>query len=332
MNEFFARERLSAYIDGELSASERGEVDAALKRSPELREEYERLLTTVDFVREHGPAQAPPGFHARLMAQVADEPMPGGLWLKIRGFFTALPMESLAVAVAAILVAVLVGRKMDDPPPVPVSEPVQIAEVAEPEEAPERTAEITPEPEVVAATKTKPITTSKKDAPSGWAEEMAGVVLGGEAPKDDRAASVGTTKVAPDDGIVQLDTTSSAPAAEAKDVALDPERHTELEAGQSMQLHVTDPDSLRQLLNIVYRFDGTVTDANGRQVDEDALINGASKIGLRILLPQENVTRFAMALQQLGEVHSTSYNDKMLYSAEQKVGVYVEVIAPVSKK
>lgn len=331
MNEFFARERLSAYIDGELSASERNEVDAALKRSPELRDEYERLLGTVDFMREHGSVQAPPDFHTRVLAAVADEPMPGGFWLKIKGFFTAVPMESLAVAVAAILVAVLVGSNMDDTPPIPETEPIQVAALDDetalvgaelPKTAPELTAAAPPESTGAA----------KKDGGSDWAEQMAGVVLGGEQPKDDRAASVAAPKMEAEDGIVQLEPAASEPAAtDTKDIVLEPERKSQLEASQSMQLHVSDPDSLRQLLNIVYRFDGTVTDSKGRQVDEDALVNGASKVGLRILLPQENVTQFSRAIAQIGEVNQTSYNDQMLYSADQKVGVYVEVIAPVSK-
>ena len=325
MNEFFARERLSAYIDGELSASERREVDAALKRSPELREEYERLLATVDFVREHGPSQAPMDFHAKVMAQVADEPMPGGLWLRIRGFFTAVPMESLAVAVAAVLVAVLVGSNLDDSPPVPENDPLQVAEAPDEQEAPELPEA---EPEELAAAAQEEAPQVAKDAPPEWAEEMAGVVLGGEAPKDDLVATVGTPVVAEDDGIVQIDTTKSAATAKTQELELDPERQKSLSSSQSMRLHVKDPDSVRQLLNIVYRFEGSVTDDNGRQVDEDALVNGADTVGLMIQLPQENVTAFSMALKQVGEVQSTSYNDQMLYSADQKVGVYVEVVAP----
>lgn len=324
MNEFFARERLSAYIDGELSASEMAEVDAALQRSAELREEYDRLVATVDYVRDHGSLTAPPDFHAKVLAAVEDEPMPGGFWLRLKAFFTPVPMESLAVAVAAVLVAVLVGRNMNDDVVVPEDAPTpEITAAADPEpvenDAPAEN-EVVEEPvEEVAAV--------AKDAPPGWAEEMAGLVANktAEPSKDDLVA--GATLSDPEDGFVAVEIDGPAPEKSTVDAVeiTEPELSSQLAASQSMQLSVPSTSALRDLLIIVEKFGGTAVDSKGRTLDEDALEKNPS-VGVQILLPQENVTSFTMALQQIGRVTGTGQNPAGLYTADQKIGLYVEVV------
>ncbi|MCP4810835.1 MAG: sigma-E factor negative regulatory protein [Proteobacteria bacterium] len=327
MNEFFARERLSAYIDGELSASEMTEVDQALQRSAELREEYEQLVSAVRFVNDHGTLQAPPDFHKKVLAAVEDEPMPGGFWLRVKAFFTPVPMESLAVAVAAVLVAVLVGRNMNDDVVVPEDAPPEISAAADPE--PEEDVALI-ENEVVEdglADADIATTNEKKANPPAWAQEMA-KTLGPleETSKDDRIA--GATLSDPEDGVVKLEMPPPSPdaAERAEPEISEPELKASLKASQSMQLHVTDSGALRDLLNIVNRYGGTAVDSKGKTVDEDAL-DTTSRVGIQILLPQESVTSFTMALQQIGSVTGTTQNEAGLYTADQKIGLYVEVVS-----
>ena len=61
MDTFFARNRLSAYLDGDLPSSEAREVEAALHRDAELRAEYEAMRAGVELLRAHGPIAAPEG-------------------------------------------------------------------------------------------------------------------------------------------------------------------------------------------------------------------------------------------------------------------------------
>jgi len=125
MDEFFVRNRLSAYIDGELPAAEAREVETALTHNAALRAEYEGLRAAVQLLREHGPMSAPAGFDIRLSERLAREPMPVGwrVWArKVRPELVLLG----AVAAAAIL---YVGAPSNSPD-APVAAVVAPAEVA----------------------------------------------------------------------------------------------------------------------------------------------------------------------------------------------------------
>lgn len=112
MDTFFARNRLSAYLDGSLEPNETAEVESALAEDASLREEYARMRRVVELLRSAGPLKAPAGLHARVMAQVRSEPPPGrvvSLWRRTVG---RLPVEALALAAAALVVVVVIqGRE-----------------------------------------------------------------------------------------------------------------------------------------------------------------------------------------------------------------------------
>ena len=103
MDSFFAKNRLSAYLDGKLPEPEASEVAAAIERDPELNAEYEHLRRSVNLLRTAGPVKAPSGFHARVMEQVRDEPHPGGLVIQLQRVFRRIPTEAMALAAAAAL-------------------------------------------------------------------------------------------------------------------------------------------------------------------------------------------------------------------------------------
>ncbi len=117
MDEFFARNRLSAYIDGELSDAEMAEVARAIEEQPELREAYLELKAAVDLLRQHGPVQAPPDFHRGVMRRVEGLSR-GRSWLeRLLGPVGRYPVQGLGVAVvaAAVLLLVFRGPLMHDP-------------------------------------------------------------------------------------------------------------------------------------------------------------------------------------------------------------------------
>jgi len=125
MDPFFAKNRLSDYLDGQLSDEEAAEVRRALEEDTALREDFESLSATVSLLRKHGPTTAPDGFHERVMAQVSAQPT--GRLVVLRNFFRQVPVEAIALAAAAVLVIVIVGNPGNDiagpalsPPPVEV--------------------------------------------------------------------------------------------------------------------------------------------------------------------------------------------------------------------
>ena len=129
MDPFFARNRLSAYLDGALDDAEAAEVAAAMEADPTLRSEYEELERAVELLRTHGPTEAPPGFHARLMARVDAEPNQGGVVAWFKRSFAQVPVEALALVAAALVVVVVIqGRPGEDP--VSALEGAKVAETA----------------------------------------------------------------------------------------------------------------------------------------------------------------------------------------------------------
>ena len=125
MDPFFAKNRLSAYIDDQLSAEEAAEIRRALEEDDALRAEYESLSAAVTLLRKHGPTTAPAGFHDKVMAQVGSQ-RSGGL-VVLKRFLRQTPVEAIALAAAAVLVIFIVGMPGDatlgpavSPPPVEV--------------------------------------------------------------------------------------------------------------------------------------------------------------------------------------------------------------------
>ncbi len=112
-------ERLSAWLDGELSPEEQRELEAEFARDPALRADLDALESVVRLVREEAPTVAPPGFHQRVMARVADEAeaAPVGLVAWVSGWFRRWEAIALVgAAVAALLLVIPLGPGALDVP------------------------------------------------------------------------------------------------------------------------------------------------------------------------------------------------------------------------
>jgi negative regulator of sigma E activity len=106
-----ADERLTDFIDGELSDSEAAELEAELARDPELRAMLADLRHVRDTLATHGPVKARPVLFDKVMAAVENEPMPANnSWAWLRRPF-GIPLEGLALVAAALLV-VLIGLNL----------------------------------------------------------------------------------------------------------------------------------------------------------------------------------------------------------------------------
>ncbi|MDP6935308.1 MAG: hypothetical protein QGG40_20480 [Myxococcota bacterium] len=115
MNSFFARNRLSAFIDGDLSRRDRVDVARAIEQDSALRSEYEALHNAVQVLRRYGPCDPPAGFATRVGTELLD--VSPGARGGIRRAWARFPPEGRALLVVAMILGlVLLGRQSDDAP------------------------------------------------------------------------------------------------------------------------------------------------------------------------------------------------------------------------
>ncbi len=116
-------ERRSAWLDGELPDAGQRELEAELARDPSLRAELDALESVVRLVRAEAPTVAPPGFHQRVMARVAESreaAAPPGLlgwmsaWLRR---WEAIALVGAAAAALVLVVPFAPSPDPDDPSP-----------------------------------------------------------------------------------------------------------------------------------------------------------------------------------------------------------------------
>ena len=180
MNSFFARNRLSAYLDHSLPRDEAEAVAEAVARDIALSADLRAMKKALTLLQERGRVPAPTGFQARTMAAVAQQPVPGSQVAWIQRRLRRIPTELVAVVGAAVIVLIgLSGRDdpaQSSPPPSPavsVSSHPKVAAPglsAEPSTAiPATTDEPQPAPEEAKTTPspgpTAPKATSKNTPP-----------------------------------------------------------------------------------------------------------------------------------------------------------------------
>jgi putative zinc finger protein len=110
------RELLSAWVDGDATAAQRGAVEAHLATCAECRRELEHLSRTLTLLRDAEPPRAPAGFVDRVLARVGPagrRPLLAQIFLPLGA---KLPVEAAAIVMVAILVA-YVARQAPEPAP-----------------------------------------------------------------------------------------------------------------------------------------------------------------------------------------------------------------------
>ena len=112
MNSFFARNRLSAYLDHSLPKDEAEAVAEAVARDIALSADLRAMKKALTLLQDQGRVPAPTGFQARTMAAVSQQPVPGSqiAWLQRR--IRRIPTELIAVVGVAVIVFIgLSGRQ-----------------------------------------------------------------------------------------------------------------------------------------------------------------------------------------------------------------------------
>ena len=306
MDPFFARNRLSAYIDGALPEREASEVAEAIARDPELQAEYDALRAAVSALRQHGPVSAPEGFKARVMASVEREPTQGGVVIQLRRFFTRVPIEALAVAAAALLVVFATASQMQDATPDPIaSVPVPPAKSKDAVDAP--VPKDAPPEDVRAATATD--TPEKKEV----------------APQSKEAAPEKRKSITPQ-------------AAGSTGDAYVPEWEAQQKADgaafggtEGMTLSVSDPDVLGKLYFITERAGGRMVDEASQPLSPYGLSADDPVARVLLLVPVDQAPTLRGQLEGLGAVAGPSPTGAPTLAAGY-TGFYVETRLLTEKK
>lgn len=304
-------ENLSAYLDGELTAAEIAALEAELASDPGLRAELEALEGAVDFVRSHGPLQAPEGFKAAVLAEIAREPAPSGsglVWLRRP---LGVPLEALALAAAAVFVLVFALDRGGD------------------ETAADRAVEAPAE----------------KTA-AGWGAEQTTAEEGEEdadglaqldlpAKGEASAKSEAPSKLAPRARPKPKPSPQPAPVLTTKEVeAIGGQGTTEPEAAPageygsgmtivpfSYTLSTEDANVLKQLDVLARRYGGRLETSGGQAYSVHTMAPGTEKVFVR--LPNTQMSNFGAELRKLGQVHLADAND-MVASSEVTLEIRVD--------
>ncbi len=328
MDAFFARNRLSAYLDGELTAAEARDLEAALSRDPALRVELDELRQAIDLLRDGGIVDPPLGFADRLAARLEAEPMPVG-W---RRWIRQLRPEAVMLAAAAAMVVVYVGNRDELPNlSVPVETPVLVGKAFDNgEEAP-----ATQGPEAVppsAATPSELPGGNRAAKPAEYASSAADGVLGNESRKapaksqslaerlpGPKAAQPGAepwrAKWEVDPEVESANTATPNTATSAQFVSPPPFRY---------RIVASNDLALKTLARIAGDLGGELQDSRGRPLAAFQLESGTSS-SVRVAVPAHNAARLAERLRELGSVEALKETGNLLAEPNADIPVQVEL-------
>jgi negative regulator of sigma E activity len=310
MDSFFARNRLSAYLDGTLSDAESVEVSEAIEADPELRREFEALQQAVELLRREGPVEAPAGFHARVMESVRDEPAPGGVVVRLRRAFTRVPVEALALAAAALVVISVVGGRPggDDAAEsddavraakelaLPSSEDGDTRQAAAPAPAPPPQANQMAEPPPAASSKPE----QKKS----------------ESPPRSKKADLSVPKEP-----LQTEWEQQPQAGEYQQ----PTDDAEIAKPFAYRLIVRESNTLYSMNSLAGQYSGKISDSRGRPLKPRPLTEQDDFASLLIAVPEARANALHGDLAAMGGERIAPPAAAPMYSAEGKAVFIVEV-------
>jgi negative regulator of sigma E activity len=321
MKEFFATNRLSAYIDGELSDAEMAEVEKSIRENPSVRAEYSRMLNAVELLRSQGPVEAPEGFSERLAALLATEPLPRSRTRWIPKPFRHLPLEAFGLAIAAVLVVFLIQRgPAEENQEDGQSELVVQEDPVEPSETPSESKE----PEVVQEELAASLENSQQRVPAEAATKKERVVRTPVLPKDPTESSS-----VPSRANTEAGGASGAEAAPLEEVgAMDWEEQF-AEAGSTKGERYSGPtvamgpvryrlfpkssEILWQIERLAQLYGARLMKSAGGKLSPFSMTTEENYANLKIQMSPERMEAFVAALQDLGAMSLVRQDDTRLY-------------------
>ncbi len=308
MDAFFAKNRLSAYLDGSLPEGEAIEVEQALAADPALRAEYEGMRRALKLLREVGPVSAPPDLHSRIMARVAVEPVvigPAAWW---RRTISRLPMEGIALAAAALVVVIAIqwppGASKEEPPVEAVAaitekskdEPaVPPAPTPPPATGPERDLDLGKVLPVGRTSAPKP--TSTASLPSKDGEPYV--------PEWDQEQGTSTAKE-----VLAPATPTTGPAESSGDTSVS------MRTARYYSLTTEDPEILAALSQVASQTGGRLVNGDGMPATTTALTDTNYKTSVSLVVPQGQLGDATSALSRLGARAAPAPSAAPLYGAD----------------
>ncbi len=319
MDAFFAKNRLSAYLDGSLPESEAAEVEQALASDPALRAEYDAMKRAVGLLRGAGRVSAPPDLHARVMARVAREPMPVGRLHWLRRPFERVPMEGLALAAAALLVVLAIQWKPDRPAvQPPEAEPVAATQAKDaPDPATAQPTPASPQQKPLSLGTALPVSPASKLAPSTNATPTTSPTAAPDEPYVPEWEKADTT-------------TSQAPDMAEGSVGLDEAltRGVEQRTALYYRLTTVDAEALETLAGIAERAGGRLVDGQGQPARAGTLTMEDNFTSVSIVVPPGSLGEVTGALRQLGAQGNTPPASGPLHPADQVILVLEVLYKP----
>lgn len=301
MEKFFASNRLSAYLDGDLSETEMLEVAKAIEENHELQKELDDLRAVVSFLNTHGPIEAPPRLHAKVMAKIAEEPKKGLLgFLNFGALRFLISPQGIGIAVVSAAVFLVMLRNPD-----PKTEPVIEEErsSAAQVEKPGFEQDLVEEPET--------------QDPEAFLQEPVFIEK-----KPIEKVKTPKTTVEPDRTGVYIPEWDKEQTV-TEQIAKTVDYETPTNSDFSYRLNVTDPAVLQKLIGMVEKNGGIITDVNGKEFNPYIFTIEKNYQRLIIKHPTLNLDSFEPSLKHLGGVVETRSSEK-LYSGET-VTITVEV-------
>ena len=319
MNEFFASNRLSAYIDGELSESEMAEVERAIRENPTVRAEYSRMMNAIELVRNQGVVEVPQGFRARLDARLAVERMPQARWRWIPSPLRRMPLEAFGLACAALLVVFLIQR---EPPTAETQENVEVETVAQ--ESEPSFEEDTPTEESETAGVLLETLEKKPVVEKARKKESAKVRKKGQVSKDRKSApkkkelqekNIGVADFSKSDPLPDLGINWEDDYEQAGGTRGHGKSKKEEEASRNprYRLNVVESDVLWQLEKLASKFGAQLLSSSGRKISPESMTTENNYKNIRVKIQGNQLTGFAAALQDLGAITLVHAGGDQLY-------------------
>ena len=321
----FEDERLTAYLDGELSDAELTQLEAELDQSPSLREELDTLRSVQTFMGEQLPLSAPPDLLDDILALVAEEKVVPLAWYR-RPF--GIPLEGIAVAAAAMLViyVALPSRSVQSEPTeiasgraAPMKAEGKVTRTSAPTKADDDGVAVVDRAE-------KPATDTRADEKVLW--EQKAKEKGQKArSKDQRAKGIGdfslpTNKETGTEAAPKLAPSTDKPTANPASKGADSTLFTQVP--YSYSISTTDPAVLAQLAALAARYRGELK-GSGETPLEITELSGTDAATVMVKIPSHALRDFGRSLSALGVVQATADNS-MFAGDPVEVRVNVQLV------
>ncbi len=341
MDPVFARNRLSAWMDGELSGDEAREVERALAEHPELREELDELRRVAQLLRPGADERPSRGFAGRVLAAVDEEPA-------VPSWTSRIPRVRLDVAVLAAVVLVTVavvarthGSESSDTTksastseapaalsPVAASDSVEAGGGGEPpQRPPDPPTGTVPNGAPAGSGASTPLAAASTAAVDPWNGKPPGTAPhlgspGTTRPGTQRSTPRGTTRP-------PVVTHGDVPEVEplVQDWESGSAALAVLTPGAEYRVDAARETTLKELAALAAELGGRLVDARGRTLAPYPMDPGDTR-AVQVLVPPERVRELGQRLEGLGSVTVSNLRETQATAVGSPVPVRIEIRQP----